>query len=120
MRWLLVGVMVVSTVFADLLQTREMKDLGEVNDFRPGSLRSLLAKMARRRYLIMAVFFMAISFFAFVKLLEVADLSFAVPASAVTVAIETLLAKVVLKEHVDARRWAGAGMVACGVMLLAL
>jgi uncharacterized membrane protein len=63
---------------------------------------------------------MAISFFAFMKLLSVADLSFAVPASAATVVVETVLAKLLLKEQVDVRRWAGAGLVACGVVLLAL
>ena len=40
------------------------------------------AYFARRKYLILAIFFMAISFFAFMKLVTVADLSFAVPATA--------------------------------------
>lgn len=119
-QWLLVSVIVTSTVLGDLLQTIEMKRVGEVNDFRPGQIRSLLAELARRRYLIAAVGFMAISFFAFMKLLSVADLSFAVPASASTVVVETVLAKILLKEQVDVRRWAGAGLVACGVALLAL
>ena len=45
--------------------------------------------------------------------------SFAVPASAVTVVFETLLARYILKERVDIKRWIGAGLVACGVWLLA-
>lgn len=120
MRWLLVGVIVGSTVLGDLLQTVEMKRVGEVDDFRPGRIGALLAEMAQRRFLIAAVFCMAISFFAFMKLLSVADLSFAVPASAATVVVETVLAKLLLKEQVGGRRWAGAGLVACGVALLAL
>ena len=80
--WLLVTVMVTSTVLGDVLQTREMKKVGEVHDFRPGNL---LPELARRKYLVLAVAFMAVSFFAFVKLLSIADLSFAVPASAGTV-----------------------------------
>jgi drug/metabolite transporter (DMT)-like permease len=119
-KWLLVGVIVLSTVLGDLLQTIEMKRVGEVNDFRPGRIGPLLGQLARRRFLIAAVFFMAISFFAFMKLLSVADLSFAVPASAATVVVETVLAKLLLKEQVNLRRWAGAGLVACGVALLAL
>ena len=109
-----------STVLGDLLQTVEMKRVGEVNDFRPGHLGALFAELARRRFLILAVFFMAISFFAFLKLLSVADLSFAVPASAASVVLETVFAKWLLKEQVDVRRWAGAGLVACGVALLAM
>lgn len=116
MQWLLVAIMVTSTVVGDVLQTREMKKGGEVHDFRPGNL---LPELARRKYLILAVGFMAISFFAFVKLLSIADLSFAVPASAATVVLETILAKVFLKEHVDMRRWMGAALVTCGVVLLA-
>ena len=54
------------------------------------------------------------------KLLSVADLSFAVPITAASVVIETILAKLVLKEHVTPMRWAGACFVACGVALLAV
>src|SRR5437016_4468041 len=103
--WLLVAVMVTSTVIGDVLQSKEMKKgFGQ----------------ARREYLVLAIAFMAVSFFAFVKLLSIADLSFAVPASAATVVLETILAKLLLKEQVDIQRWAGAGLVACGVALLAL
>src|SRR5258708_4644779 len=47
-------------------------------------------------------------------------LSFAVPVTAASVVIETILAKLVLKEHVTPMRWAGACFVACGVALLAV
>lgn len=119
MRWILLAVMVCSTVFGDLLQTFDMKRFGEIRDFRLAQLGSLLKQLAVRRYLILAVCFMAVSFFAFIELLSVADLSFAVPASAATVVLETILAKLLLKERVDVRRWAGAGLVAFGVALLA-
>ena len=103
--WLLVAIMVTSTVIGDVLQSKEMKKG---------------IPHARRAYLALAIAFMAVSFFAFVKLLSIADLSFAVPASAATVVLETILAKLLLKEQVDIRRWAGAGLVACGVALLAV
>jgi uncharacterized membrane protein len=63
---------------------------------------------------------MAISFFAFMKLLSVADVSFAVPVTAASVVIETVLARLVLKETVTVKRWAGVCLVACGVALLAM
>ena len=81
---------------------------------------SLLAGLAGRFNLLLAIGFMAISFFAFLTLLSVADLSFAVPATALSFVLETFLAKYVLKERVTAARWAGVGLVACGVALLAL
>lgn len=118
--WLLLAVIIASTVTADLLQSHEMKRHGEIHDFGPGGLRRLLAALSRKRNLILSVVCMAVSFFAFMPLLQAADLSFAVPASAGSLVIETVLARLLLKEHVDLRRWIGAALVACGVWLLAL
>lgn len=48
-----------------------------------------------------------------------AEVSFAVPATAASFLVETVLAKLLLKEAVHWQRWLGAAMVACGVALLA-
>lgn len=119
MRWLLLACMVASTVMADVLQSREMKAHGEIKSFQPGRLGRVIAALAKRRNLALAVGCMAISFFSFWALLKIADLSFAVPASAASYVAETALAAWVLKEDVDLRRWIGAGLVASGVLLLA-
>lgn len=118
--WLLLAVIIGSTVTADLLQSHEMKRHGEIHDFRPSGVGRVLATLARKRNLILAIGCMAVSFFAFLPLVQVADLSFAVPASAGSLVIETLLARLLLKERVDLRRWIGAALVAGGVWLLAL
>lgn len=117
--WFLVTMVVGATVLGDLLQSIEMKRHGEIQNFHPRGLPKLFATLARKKFLILAIFFMAISFFAFMTLLETADLSFAVPVSAASLVLETILAKIVLKERVDARRWAGALLVLGGVLLLA-
>jgi uncharacterized membrane protein len=70
--------------------------------------------------LVLSVACMAVSFFSFMVLLSVADLSFAVPATAASFVLETVLARAVLKEHVDIKRWTGTILVACGVALLAV
>jgi drug/metabolite transporter (DMT)-like permease len=116
MNWILVAVIVASTVAADVLQSREMKNHGEIRDIRAGTAIAL----ARRWPLILAVFFMAVSFFAFMTLLSVADLTFAVPASAATYVLETAMARYYLKEKVNWKRWTGAALVAGGVAMLAL
>jgi len=118
--WLLLAVIIASTVTADLLQSHEMKRHGEIHDFRPSGLRLLLVTLARNKYLILSVACMAASFFAFMALVQVADLSFAVPASAGSLVIETILARLILKEHVNSRRWMGAALVAGGVWCLSL
>jgi drug/metabolite transporter (DMT)-like permease len=120
MKWLLVGIIVATTVLGDALQTLGVRHHGEIRDFRPGALGRAAAALARNGYVIASVVMMAVSFFAFVKLLSVADLTFAVPATAASFVIETFVAKYFLKERVAWRRWAGAALVACGVALLAL
>ena len=50
----------------------------------------------------------------------IANLSFAVPATAFSYVLETALAKYILKEHIGWRRWAGASLVGCGVLLVAI
>jgi uncharacterized membrane protein len=118
--WLLLALIVGSTVTADLLQSHEMKRHGEIHDFRLSGLRLVLATLAQKRNLILSVACLAVSFFAFMALVQVADLSFAVPASAGSLVIETILARLILKERVDSRRWIGAALVACGVWCLSL
>ena len=78
----------------------------------------LLGMIVRRRYLILAIACMAVSFFSFMALVQVEPLSFAVPASAASFVLETILAKLVLRERIGARRAAGALMVLCGVVLV--
>ena len=116
-RWALIGIIVGSTVASDMLQSWEMKRHGEVTDFRP---HRLLGTLLSKLPLIASVVFLAISFYAFLALLLIADLSFAVPATASSIVVETLLARILLKEQVTPLRWAGVALVAIGVWFLAL
>jgi drug/metabolite transporter (DMT)-like permease len=115
MKWLLVGAVAGSTVACDLLQSWDMKRHGEVRNFHPRYLARLFARWP----LALSVVFMGISFFAFLRLLAIEDISSAVPATAASLVVETLLARTVLHETVEPRRWLGAVLVAGGVALLA-
>ncbi len=120
MKWLLIGVVVAATTIGEVLQAMGMRHHGEIHDFRPGALRRAAALLVRNRYVIGSVAAMAVSFFAYLGLLTVSELSFAVPATAVTCVLETVLAKYILKERVTWLRWAGASLVICGVVLVSL
>jgi drug/metabolite transporter (DMT)-like permease len=97
-----------------------MKQYGAIDRLHARALGRVLSAIVTRRQLMLAVFFMAVSFFSFLKLLQIADLSFAVPATALTYLGNAVVARTVLKERVDASRWAGVALVACGVAVLAL
>ena len=116
-RWVLVSIIVVCTVLSDLLQSHEMKQTGEQKIGARG-LAALVKQIALRKGLLMSIFLMAVSFFAFMALIQREPLSFAVPASAATLILETLLAKWVLRERVGKRRFAAAALVLSGVVLL--
>jgi drug/metabolite transporter (DMT)-like permease len=117
MTWTLVIVMVVATVLSDLLQSYEMKQVGEQSVGARGVQR-LLRMIVARRYLLLSIVCLAFSFFAFMALVQTAPLSFAVPASASSFILETVLAKILLKERIGGRRAAGCLLVLCGLVLL--
>jgi len=118
MTWLLLSIVIAATAASDLLQSYEMKRLDAPSVDGRG-LGNLLKTIARRRYLLLSIACLAVSFFSFMALVQTAPLSFAVPASAGSFIVETILAKVVLKERVGMRRGAGALVVLCGIVLLA-
>ncbi|MEK7408304.1 MAG: EamA family transporter [Acidobacteriota bacterium] len=120
MNWLLVALVVATASLGDILQTMRMKRHGEIRDFRPGALGRTLAAVLRSWHIPASLGLLAVSFFAFVTLLSVAELSFAVPATAAEYVLSTVLARWLLGEQVNWKRWMGAGLVGCGLGLLAL
>ena len=117
--WLLVSGVVVSTILADLLQSKAMKGHGAIADFRFGRLSRQWVGLFQKTPIVLSIVFMATSFFCFLKLLEISDLSFAVPATAGSIVVETAVARIALGERVTPQRWAGVTLVAMGVLFLA-
>jgi drug/metabolite transporter (DMT)-like permease len=118
MKWILLSIVVIATALSDLLQSHDLKRAGEQSVSVRGVVR-LLRTIAQRRGLILSIVCLAVSFFAFMALVQAEPLSFAVPASAASFILETVLAKLVLKEQVGLRRAAGSLLVLGGVLLLA-
>lgn len=120
MKWILVGIIMACNSCADLMNTAGMRRNGEVDDLRPRGIARLIRALARNRFVLGGIAANAVGFFTLMSLLSVANVSFAVPATAGSLVLETGLAKVVLKEDVRWQRWLGAAAIACGVALLAL
>jgi drug/metabolite transporter (DMT)-like permease len=121
MKWIFIAIIVAATTVGEVMQAAGMRRHGEIHDFRPGAIgRAARDALAEHRFVIGSVVAMAVSFFAYLGLLTIAELSFAVPVTAITYVLETILAKYILKEHVNWLRWAGASLVICGVALVSL
>jgi drug/metabolite transporter (DMT)-like permease len=118
MKWALLSAVVLCAVLGDLLQSGEMKRTSP-GDARPPGVGRVLALIVTNWRLVLSIVSMAISFFAFLALVRTEPLSFAVPASAASFALETVLAKFVLDEQLAARRVAGAILVCGGIVLVA-
>lgn len=120
MKWLMISIIVAATTVGEVMQAKGMRSHGEIRDFRPGAIGRAMSLLARNRFVIASVVAMAVSFFAYLGLLTLTELSFAVPATAITYVLETVLARYVLGERVNWLRWAGAALVICGVALVSL
>ena len=119
MKLFLLSLVVVGAVSGDLAKAAGMRQLGEVDEFGGAALTGLAKRAFRAPLLWLSLACHAIAFFSLMGLLSIADVSYVVPATAATYALETLLARFVLGETVTARRWAGAALVMVGVFLVA-
>jgi len=118
MKWVLVAVIVLCTAGSDVLQSHEMRLHGAVDAFEVSGLKQTVAAAFGRPLLLLSIGFLAVSFFSFVKLLRIAPLSFSVPMTASTYICDALLAKYVLHERVNAKRWLGIGLISAGIVLI--
>ena len=119
MRWIWLAVTVLSSTAGDLVSAKGMVAHGEIEDFGARGMARLLRFISTHPLILVGIACNAVSFVSFLALLTVAEISFAVPATALSYILKTALAGWYLGEHVDRRRWMGAACVALGVYLLA-
>ena len=117
MKWVYVAIIVGATAVGEVIGALGMRSHGEIRA-NPSAIGRAFAALVRNRYVIGSVLCMAISFFAYLGLLTVSELSFAGPITAVSFVLETAMAKFILKERVTWLRWAGAALVIGGVTLV--
>jgi len=116
----LLAVVILAGAAGDVSVTRGMKDVGEVSSLRPAVLLGIIGRVARHGAIWLGVVCKAIAFASLLALLARADLSWVVPATAVSFVVETLAARYLLREHISHLRWAGAACVGLGVALISL
>jgi drug/metabolite transporter (DMT)-like permease len=119
--WAGIAAIVVTATSGDVLQSRAMKEIGDLGAVRKSQgLFQVVRRVVTSPKFMLGLLFMALAFASLLVTLSWADVSVVGPASAsLTFIANALAAGVFLKERVDHRRWLAAGFVAAGVVLLA-
>ncbi len=116
--WFAVMVMVLSDSIGDILLSKGMKQVGEVEFKRSPELIKLVRRAIINPYLGLGVFCMAIAFFMFISLLSWSDLSFVMPMTALGYVVSVLGAGYFLQEKVSSGRLFGTMFICIGVALI--
>ena len=117
---LFIAIVVVAGTAGEIAVTYAMKRVGEVKIFRPAVLARVLGRAFRSGWTWIGIALMAVAFFSLLALLSWADVSFVVPATALSYVAGALGARFLLHEHIVGFRWAGVILVCLGVALLSL
>ncbi len=102
----------------EIATSRAMKNIGEVHDFSPRSIFGVIGRAFLQPSMWLGFAGMTAGFFAMLTLLSWEDVSFVVPATALSYAVGAMGAKWFLKERVSPTRWAGVWLVCAGVVLV--
>ena len=119
--WTGIGAIVLTATAGDILQSRAMKEIGDLGAVRrEQGLFQVVRRVVSSTRFMLGLFFMALAFFGLLVTLSWDDVSVIGPASAsLTFIANAFAARIFLKERVDHRRWLAALFVAAGVALLA-
>jgi len=117
MEWFFILLTVFSSSAGDILCAKGMSEGESLEHVEASRLGQALRRIVRDRFVILGWVCYAVAFFSMMGLLSVAQLSVAVPATALSFVIDTLGARFLLHEHVPWRRWVGVVCVSVGVVL---
>jgi drug/metabolite transporter (DMT)-like permease len=117
----MITAVVLSSTAGEVLTAAAMKSIGDLDEIRArAGMKGAIRAVVTCPLFFAGVFFLAFAFFALLFALNHLNLSLMAPASAsLTLVTNAIAGKIFLKENVDHRRWAAAGLVCFGVYLLA-
>jgi drug/metabolite transporter (DMT)-like permease len=119
--WVSIVAVALFSVIGDVLLSRAMRQVGDVNDlWRRSGTWAVIRRTLGNPYFFAGLVAMALSFFSLMFSLSWGDVSLVGPAAAsLTFIGNAFAARIFLHERVDRRRWIAAVLVAAGVALLA-
>ena len=111
-------ILVAVSVFAasgDVCLARGMRDFGAVSLVNASELLPALLNP----WIVIGILLLICFFASYLTALSWADLTYVLPATAISYVMMALLAQRLLHEHVTTRRWLGIGLVTLGVGFVA-
>jgi drug/metabolite transporter (DMT)-like permease len=97
-----------------------MKQVGEVRSFSVKSLLGFLKRALRQPWFWLGIGLLAVNFFSMLTLLSWENVSFVLPATALSYVTGALAARLLLRERLTLLRWTGILLVVAGVVLVTL
>lgn len=118
--WIAIGMLVLASSAGDVMLSAAMKRIGDLDEIRrEKGLLAMIGHMVREKLFLLGLACLIFSFFCLLTALSWGDASLVAPASAsLTYICSAVLAKFLLHENVDRRRWMSAALVCIGVLLL--
>ena len=113
-------VMVFAAAFGalgDMCLSKGMKEVGDIT-LRLTALPQVALQVLGSRYVVAGVGFLTLFFVLWLAVLSWADLSVALPLTALSYVFGAFLAKYYLGEHLCASRWIGTLLICAGVVLV--
>ncbi|HZU32853.1 MAG TPA: EamA family transporter [Candidatus Angelobacter sp.] len=118
--WIAIGMLVLASSMGDVMLSAAMKRIGDLDEIRSRQgLLAVVSHVLREKLFLLGLSCLIFSFFCLLTALSWGDASLVAPASAsLTYICSAILAKFILHENVDRRRWLSAALVCVGVLLL--
>ncbi|HEY2392665.1 MAG TPA: EamA family transporter [Candidatus Angelobacter sp.] len=118
--WIAIGMLVMASSAGDVMLSAAMKRIGDLEELRAKKgLLAVIGRVISEKLFLIALCCLIFSFFCLLTALSWGDASLVAPASAsLTYICSAILAKFVLHENVDRRRWLSAALVCIGVLML--
>jgi drug/metabolite transporter (DMT)-like permease len=108
-----------SAAVGQILLRRGMQQIGSLENYAPLALLTYFGHTITNGYVIAGTVLNAAFYALFVAALSWADVTVALPMTAIEYGFAAVLAIVILKEQVSPLRWAGILLVMVGVIIIA-
>ena len=110
-RYLILGVVALSSAFGDTFLSIGMKRIGPV----PLSHSAELLSALRTPWVLAGVLLLLVFFASYLTALSWADLTFVLPASSLAYVVLAFLSRFWLQEQISTARWLGIALITAGV-----